>query len=222
MKHTTWSGLLLAAAITGAPALASAAPGSVVFGAPKKQTVFGELGYSGIPRIGYLHPLSPRFALGGEFILDIGQFYGLSDGIPGTVTVAGGVPLRLVISESKDLIVGLGFTPGLGVSIREFGFGPFSTSTTLFALLLHSELNVGYKVNQQVTVGGGVELPMTLYAGDFTQFVIPIVFGPQVEFALTPEWSLSGDLKMGPHISAGDFSNTSFGFKFQVGVAYAF
>lgn len=219
MKRTTWTGLALAAALTAAPALASAAPGSVMFGAPKKQTVYGELGYSGIPRIGYLAPMGPRWALGGEFILDIGNFYGLSDGLPGNLTIAAGMPVKLVLSENSKMIIGAEFTPGLGVNIVSRGF----VSTTNFALLLHSGLSVGAKINQQVTVGGGVEIPLTMFLGDFSSVAIPIILGPEVEFALTPEWSLTGDLKFGPHISAGDLaSNVAFGFKFQVGVAYAF
>ena len=223
MKRTTWTGLALVAALTATPALASAAPGSLQFGVPKQQAIYGELGYSGIPRIGYMAPIGPRVAIGGEFILDIGLFNSLGTGVPGTVTIAGGLPIRLLLTENEDIIVGAEFTPGLGVSIREFGFGGFGGgSTTLFTLLLHSGLDVGYKVNQQVIVGGGVDLPLSFFLGDFTQVAIPILFGPEVEFALTPEWSLTGDLKMGPHIIAGDFSRTDFGFKFQVGAAYSF
>lgn len=219
MKLSKSLGLALAAALVTFPAVGSAGPGSIQFGAPKKQAIYGELGYSGIPRIGYITPLGPRFAIGGEFILDIGQFYSLGTGVPGTVTIAGGAPIKVVLSETQELIVGLDLLPGIGVNIIDRGF---FGSTTRFALLLHSGINVGYKVNQQVIVGGGAEIPLTMLLGDFSNAVIPIIFGPEVEFMLTPEFTLTGDLKMGPHITAGDFSRTDFGFKFQVGVAYSF
>jgi hypothetical protein len=226
MKRTTWTGLALAAALTASPALASAEPGSIMFGAPQRQTVFGELGYSGIPRIGYLHPINPRLAIGGEFILDVGLFNSLGSGIPGTVTIAGAAPIKLVVSENQEVIIGLEFTPGIGASIRQFGVSVFSTDTTLFTLLLHSEVSVGYKVNEQVIVGGGAEIPLTLFFGDANQVAIPIILGPEVEFALTPEWTITGDLKLGPHIIAGDrvffADGVTFGFKFQAGVAYSF
>jgi len=217
MKRTTWTGLALAAALFIAPSLAHAAPGSMMFGAPKKQAIFGELGYSGIPRAGYITPVGPRLALGGEFFLDIGAFNSLGTGVPGTLTIAGGVPVKILLSESQEILVGVGLTPGVGITVFRGDVDPN------FALLLHSELNVGYKVNQQVIVGGGVNIPLTVSLGRASGAVIPILFGPAAEFKMTPELALTGELKMGPHIAAGDvFAVTTFGFKFQVGIAYSF
>jgi len=217
MRRTTWMGLALAAALFAAPSVADAAPGSIVFGAPKKQAAYGEIGYSGIPRLGYMTPVGPRLAISGEFILDIGAFNSLGAGVPGTVTLAGGLPVKVLLMESKELIVGLGLTPGIGVTFPRFG------ADAQFALLLHSELNVGFRVDRQMIVGGSVDIPMTVTIGNFSGVLIPILFGPAVEFELTPEWSLTGELKMGPHIAAGDFfGSTTFGFKFQVGAAYSF
>lgn len=217
MNRTHWTSLALAVAMFGAPALASAAPGSAQFGAPRKQTFFGEVGYSGMPRLGYLAPVNPRLAIGGEFILDIGAFNSLASGVPGNLTLAAGLPIRMVLMQDKKLVVGAAFTPGLGVGIPRFG-------DAAFALLLHSEINVGYRVNQQITVGGAAEIPLTFYIGNASGAVIPVLFGPAVDFALTPEWSLLGELKLGPHIAAGDGlgSNVSLGFQFQVGAAYSF
>ncbi|NJO67500.1 MAG: hypothetical protein HC826_00480 [Rhodospirillales bacterium] len=55
--------------------------------------------------------------------------------------------------------------------------------------------------------------------GNFGGAFIPILFGPVAEYEVTPQFALTGELKMGPHIGVGDVfgGTTTFGFKFQVG-----
>ncbi|MGF1508203.1 MAG: hypothetical protein ACFB9M_01725 [Myxococcota bacterium] len=218
----------LSAALFAAPLNAAWATGGTLFGSPDRPTVAGELGYSGLPRASYLYPFSPQFSIGGEFILDLGLFYRITDSVPGTVTLAAGAPIKLVLSEKNKIVIGTEFTPGIGIGIDtggvSFDFDEGGTTVNQdesFALLLHSGVHVGYKADPQLIVGGGVEIPLTIYFSSVTFAVVPILFGPMVEYEVLENLAITGDLKLGPHIGVGDFGNTGFGFKFQAGVAYA-
>ncbi len=111
---TTTTALL---AMLAAPAVAGAATDSWLFGTPQKQNVYGQIGYSGTPRIGYITPLSDKVALGGEFILDIGLFNNLGSGAPGELTIAGAVPIKVRLTENQQLVASLTFHPGIGAYI---------------------------------------------------------------------------------------------------------
>jgi hypothetical protein len=209
------------AVFLAAPGPTAWASGGYLFGSPDNPTLAGELGYSGIPRVAYMTPLGPTAAIGGEFIVDIGAFYSLANGAPGNVTIALGVPIKFVLSEDESIVVGTEFTPGLGVTFVGFG------GSDLFDILLHSAIHVGYKASDQIIVGGGVEIPLTIAistGGGGSGAAIPILFGPMVDFSLMKNLSITGDLKLGPHIVAGSGlgGTTSFGFKFAGGVAYSF
>ncbi|MEM1024781.1 MAG: hypothetical protein AAGD10_03430 [Myxococcota bacterium] len=208
------------AATVGLTGSAQAAEDSFLFGAPQKPQVFGSLGYSGIPRLGYMQGISPTVAIGGEFILDIGAFYSLGNGVAGNaISVAGAVPIKILLAEEDKVTFALTLSPGLGVGVP--------SGATFFELLLHSGVNIGYKASSLVTVGGGVDIPVTIFLGDASGVLFPILFGPAAEFRIAPQFSLRSELKLGPHIAAGGAgglggSTTSLGFKFNVGVNYRF
>lgn len=210
------------AATLGLAGSAQAAEDSFLFGAPQKSQIFGSTGYSGVLRGGYATGLSPTVGIGAELILDLGLFNSLATGAPGTITFAAGVPIKFLVFEGKQVVMGYTFEPGLGINSQSFGFGPFSQSTERFVLMLHNSFNIGYKASRLVTVGGGGDVPLTLFLGDQSFAVIPILLGPVAEFNISPDFTVNGELKFGPHIAAGQGSAVNFGFKFNVGVAYRF
>ena len=191
---------------------------SFLFSAPSQSMVFGSTGYSGGLRAGYMAPLGDGFSLGGEFILDLGLFNSVGSGLPGTVTIGAGAPIKLAIAETNKVVVGLTFTPGIGATI----FDLVVTTETLFALLLHVSSNVGYMVNDQLTVGGGIDIPFSVFLGSANFVIIPLLFGPAAEYKVDDNLSLTAELKLGPHIAAGDASTTTFGFKTAVGATFRF
>ncbi len=203
---------------------------SFMFGAPEDELVFGSTGYSGVLRGGYMTPLGEGLSIGGEFILDVGVFNGVGDDKPGDITLAAGAPIKLHLVDTPTLIVGATFTPGLGVGFADTVTIDFSgeftrveeTTEALFALLLHAQVNAGYKVNEKLIVGGGIDFPMTFYFGEFDVYVFPILFGPTAEYQINDQFSVGADLKLGPHIAAGDADSTSFGFKFAAVGTYRF
>ncbi len=76
-------------------------------------------------------------------------------------------------------------------------------------------------------MGPGVDIPLTFTFGsigntNITQVYIPLLFGAGVEYLINPQMAVTGELKMGPHIIAGDLSSTNFGFKFMGGFIYYF
>lgn len=213
------SWLAIFAALTLSPGLAQAGD-SLVFGTPQRPTLYGSTGYSGILRGGFVQPSSPTMSLGGELILDLGGF-GSLDAAGNLTTLAGAFRLDLTLMENEDLLVGFTFTPGIGVAFPRFG-------DAAFALLLHPDLNIGYKVSPQVVVGGGITVPFTLYVGQGGAAVaVPVLFGPVAEFRLTPDLGIFTQLKLGPTIFGGSGggvggSRVDFGMDLRAGVSYSF
>ena len=209
------------------PLSVSPAP-SFFFGVPDRPTAWGQVGYSGVLRGGYVFLPGENLSIGGEFILDAGFFNSVGTGRPGTVSIAVAAPIKLKISESDTMIIGLTGRPGIGITLvdsveTDFGDPNFGQSKTepLFALLLHVEGNVGFKINDDFIVGGGVEIPVTFLFGTFNIFLFPLLAGPVAEYRITDDIAVHADFKIGPHLAAGD-SSTSFGLKFQAGASWAF
>lgn len=207
--------------------LASSETESFAFGIPQKSLVYGELGYSILPRLGFQTAMSDTLSIGGEFILDIGLFNSLGSNIPGTVTVAGGVPIRLMVMDREDFGLRLSFTPGVGWTSRTFstpslaGFPSFSATTNAFALLLHSEADIRLlELTDGVRLGANVRVPFTIFAGDFSNVLVPLMAGPTVEWDANEDLSIFGRLALGPHIIAGDGGRVDFGLAITVGASY--
>lgn len=211
--------LAIAGAFTAVPRPAQAT-GSLQFGVPEGETVFGSTGYSGVLRGGYVAPMNDQLSLGGEFILDIGTF-GSVRAAGNAITLGGAFRIDLLLADTEDLLVGLTLSPGIGVGFPQVGDAGF-------ALLLHPDLNIGYKASRQVIVGGGITIPVTVYIGNGgAAVVVPILFGPVAEFMLTPQLSVLTQLKLGPVLAgggAGSFGGfgADFGLDLRAGVTYRF
>jgi len=207
--------------LTGSTGSAQAAEDSFLFGAPQRSQIYGSLGYSGTPHLGYIQGISPTVAVGGELIVDIGAYYSTASFIPGNaVSIAGAVPVKILLGEEDKLTYALTLKPGIGIGVPRGG-------GTLFEVLLHSGFNMGFKVSRMVTVGGGVDIPFTIFLGDASGIIFPLLFGPAAEFNLAPDFTLRSELKLGPHIAAGGAgglggSSTNLGLNFNVGVNYRF
>ncbi len=212
--------LITTVGLTGASGSAEAAEDSFLFGAPQRSQVYGSLGYSGTPHLGYMQGISPTVAVGGEFIVDIGAYHSLASFVPGNaISIAGAVPVKILLGEQDKLTYALTLKPGVGIGVP--------TGATFFELLLHSGFNMGYKASRLVTVGGGIDIPFTVFLGDASGVIFPILIGPAAEFNLAPDFTLRSELKLGPHIAAGSAgafggSSANLGLNFNVGVNYRF
>lgn len=213
--------------ITLGPEPAAASAG-FLSATPLRPTVFGETGYSGVLSGGALAPVGPRLALGGELILDAASFGFLRGGLSGRVTVIGAFKLKTILTENRDVVVGLDFTPGFGVQVVSPGRIDPRTGRTedaaVFAWLLSSELHIGKKLERWVTVGGGLSIPMLLTLGDqnLTSVAVPILIGPFADFQIVEGIDLYTTLKLGPALYGADAgSQVDFGLDFSVGLAFA-
>lgn len=184
----------------------------IKFGAIPRGGVFtGELGFSNMPKLTYQMGMSPTLSIGGSFAFDLGYY--TPDGAvnPGLLL---GVPIRLSLSNQNKLSMGLSFEPGILMYFRgEFRFG----------LLLNMGFNIGYAINNQFKIGGGIDLPMALQFTPGFGLILPILFGPVLEVHPTPQLAVFFDAKFGPWIGAGEAgSGVLFGLKLGVGIAYKF
>ena len=199
----------------------SDAAASFTFGAPTENLVFASTGYSGVLRGGYWMPLG-GFPIGLELILDVGLFNGTGSGIPGSVTLGVGAPMKFILMNTDMFIWNVTATPGLGVSfvdgieVNEQTVDGFEiplleeTTLSLFALMLHASSNFGYKLNEDFIIGGGLDIPMTFLFGSAFVFVFPILIGPTAEYQITDAIAVSAAVKFGPHISTGDTASSGY------------
>lgn len=210
--------------------------GRVLFGVPARSTVMVEAGYSALPRVTYLAPVADWFSIGVRAGLDIGLFNSMNEDYRGTLTFGAGVPVRFAVVDTDRVAVGLGLTPGLGLTaldytgivqsilqIPGFDFGRDLTGEYL-AVLLDASLDVGFRLSRVVTVGGGVEVPAALFFGGGTdleglgfdlgarvtepdQFsVVPLLIGPSVELRLAEKFALAAKVRAGPHFVSLDLA----------------
>lgn len=190
---------------------AARASDSILFGNPKN-TVYGSTGFTNVLRGGYVTEIGDNVSIGAELALDLGWFGNID--AAGEFTFAGMFAVDVSLLDGPEIEMALHFRPGIGVYPRSF--------RALAAIPLHAAWNIGYKATDQISVGGGLAIPLTIYAGDFGFAEIPILVGPMADFELTPELDLFTSLQFGPAITAGTGSTASFGFDMRVGVAYSF
>lgn len=194
----------------------TAGPGSTSWdmefgGIPRGGTLHAEMGFSGLPRLAYHYGSSPSFSIGGMFSFDYAYWAPRAAFNPAILLQA---PMRLRLVQQNQLSVGLKLDPGLGF----FFYNQF-----VFGILLNMGVNLGYAVNHQIIIGGGMDMPLAIWIGDGgSGVVIPILFGPVFEFHVTPAVAITFEAKFGPWIGAGDVSGTTFGLKLNAGVAYRF
>ncbi|MFO0725280.1 MAG: hypothetical protein U1E65_15970 [Myxococcota bacterium] len=206
-------GLILALSPTAAMAQEGAAWDAKFGAIPRSPIFMGELGYSNIPKLTYSIGVAENFAIGPAFTFDL-AYYGTRGGItPGLMFSA---PMRISLARQGNMSVGLNLEPGLALRFPNGG-------DVQFGLLLNAGANIGFKIAPQVVLGGGVDLLLGMIFTPNFAFVIPIFFGPVLEFHATPQVAITFDMKLGPHITAGDGGSfTMFGIRVNAGVAYHF
>ncbi len=207
--------LTLAAAlgVALAPSASEAQGWNAKFGAlPGRDYIQAELGYSNVPKVAYMFGISNNLSIGPAFAFDLG-YYQTRFTQPGLGFSA---PIRFGLLRSSNKSLGLTFEPGLGLSFPQ-------GSDAAVLLLLNVGGNFGVEVAPNVTIGGGVDLPIGLVLTNRFAFIMPILFGPVVEYRAIDDLSILFDMKLGPHVTFGDGgSAVVFGLKLAAGIAYRF
>jgi hypothetical protein len=207
--------LTLAAAlgVALAPSASEAQGWNAKFGGlPGRDYIQAELGYSNVPKVAYMFGISNNLSIGPAFAFDLG-YYQTRGTQPGLGFSA---PIRFGLLRSGNKSLGLTFEPGLALSFPQFG-------DTGIALLLNVGGNFGVEVAPNVTIGGGVDLPIALGLSPGFAFIMPILFGPVIEYRAIDDLSILFDMKLGPHVTFGDGgSAVVFGLKLAAGIAYRF
>jgi len=243
----------LTAGANQAAAEASAPPeGSVLFGTPGTSSLILEAGYSSLPGITRLDPVSNWFAYGLKVGIDAGLFGSAAENVPGTLTFYGALPLILEMVDDPEWVARLSVTPGMGLTVIDYssrlginGTGNTGLDVTgeYFAVLVHASLDVGHRFNRWLTFGGGLDVPTTFFFGGGTDLavglgrqpeefsVVPVLVGPTAEFRLSEQARVGLAVRLGPHFTTGDLAELGqlFGgndpqteFGFAARLAFAF
>jgi hypothetical protein len=201
------------------------------FTVPELRTLSAELGYSRVPEASFVLPVASWFGFGARFGIDAALFGAAGGGGPGTLTTYVAAPFQFGLWNRDNLAIRLTFAPGLGLTAVNYGSrlnvrvqGVDGTGEFL-AILLHTSLDAGFRVSRVLTVGGGLDLPITAFTGgglspEVNAFlraegyfrddgvsggtVIPILVGPTLEVAPTDRFRIGTKLRFGPHISDGN------------------
>jgi len=213
--------------------------GSPTFGSPRATTMLTELGYSAIPRATIFFPLASWFSWGARAGIDAALFHSVGEHAPGTLTAYAALPLRFGLVDSSKIGVGLELAPGIGLTMIDYtdrlGLSDVDTEDVdltgeYAAVLLHASLDVGYRLSRVVTIGGGLDVPTTLFFGSggeveelleraavlvgpvadvdpLSEFrVVPILLGPSLELRVSEGVTLGATIRLGPHILSGDIA----------------
>lgn len=234
-----------AASGEGAPARAASDHGPT-FGIVDARTLLIEAGFPRLPSATYRLPVASWFDIGFQGGFDVALFGATGDGLPGTLTFHGTVPLRLAL-VSEQVRARLTVAPGLGFTAINYaanagvgGFARADQTGEFFALLLHASLDVGTAATGWLDVGGGIDVDTTLFYGGGTDAanqpeeftVVPVLFGPTLGARLSKSIHMNLDLRLGPHITSGDLAillnraagedtRVLFGFRAGLGISVA-
>ncbi len=168
----------------------------------------GEVGFSGAPKLAYHHPLNESLSIGALVAFDYAQHRPRS---PLFSTLVAAVPVRYRLFHNRSTTIGLRGEAGF-----VFGLRPFR-----FAFGLNLGGNAGFTFQNRFIIGGGIEMPIVFAFpnGNTSGFVrAPLLFGPVVEYHLSPPFALTVDVKAGPVFQSN--IGIQFGLKAMVGVAY--
>lgn len=177
-------------------------------------TLEAELGFSTLG-VAYHHALAEDLTLGGMVGFDYALF-APADAFGAAAILA--APLRLSLAETARYGFTLHFAPGLYL-----GFGQESFSQFIPGLWLEAGLSGGYRVDHDLLVGGGVDVPFIAgipTGGRDTFVAVPILIGPMVEWQMGRDVALTAEVKVGPHIMSDDFYGTRFAARIRLGLAY--
>jgi hypothetical protein len=121
------------------------------------------------------------------------------------------VPLRMTAMRSDRISVLIHIDPGLRI---------YTTNPAIFGLQFPIGVVLGYAAQRDLTVGFGVDLPMTLIVTPSpVQLILGPTFGPAVEFHVDPRLAVGLNTRFGPIFSTSG-GGSQFGFVMQVLAAY--
>jgi hypothetical protein len=166
----------------------------------------GEVGWPGIS-FGITHGLNRDTDIGARFDL----LFGFEETTNSQFGIGFRVPLRLTAMRRDRISVLVHIDPGLKI---------YTTSPAIFGLQFPIGVVLGYAAQRDLTVGFGVDLPMTLIVTPSpVQLVLGPTFGPAVEFHVDPRLAVGLNTRFGPIFSTRG-GGSEFGFVMQVLLAY--
>jgi len=166
----------------------------------------GEFGWPGIS-FGITHGLSRDTDIGARFDL----LFGFEETTNSQFGIGFRVPLRMTAMRSDRISVLIHIDPGLKI---------YTTNPAIFGLQFPIGVVLGYAAQRDLTVGFGVDLPMTLIVTPSpVQLILGPTFGPAVEFHVDPRLAVGLNTRFGPIFSTNG-GGSQFGFVMQVLAAY--
>lgn len=172
----------------------------------------GGMGWPGID-VSYLHGLSDKVDIGARFTFN----YGIEGRVAGiTPGIKPQFLLKVKLLDRQKINLGLNIAPG------PLFYFPAGFSRLGFVMPIG--LQLGIIPNSAVHIGLSVDLPMYLsflvYPNGATAtgiFAVPILMGAGVEYFVTSDFLIYGQVKMGPEIATIGGAVFSIEGKFGVG-----
>lgn len=176
-----------------------------------KDVLHFQAGWPGISAT-LLHGLNERADVGGRFSFNYG-YEGLTTVVPG-LKLQGIVRIELVDKPRYNL--GLRFEPGLFVYFDNNRFGDDIAA----GMTIPAALALGIPVKPDIMFNFGFEIPF-FFVFNYSQFVVPILFGAGLEYQLDNNLSLTFNTRFGPAIIATNGgSDARFAFQTLIGLAF--
>lgn len=169
-----------------------------------------EVGYPGVSA-GFIYGASDRVDVGGRLGFDYGSRIGL--GISPTLLMQGLIKLNLAKKEKVSFA--LMTQPGFG-----FNFSGFVTMLIMFPI--YAQLGIHPTDALAIVIGMDLEMAIgiALAGGGGVGFLMPIGFGPGLEYKVDNTLSLTMNFRFGPGVlAANGGALVDFSFKALLGVA---
>jgi hypothetical protein len=184
-----------------------------------RSALYGTVGWPGMTA-GYLHGVSDTMDFGARVTFAYGCQGAPS--LPCTgLEISGDLKLMATAAGLPGPLV-LRVQPGVGLFAAAFGY-------TALTLEVPIEVLMGFQVLPQLTGHLGLQIPFAIGYNStigfgFGSMQIPIWPGGGLEYALSPAFSVHGQIHMGPYIAIafGGINQVLFGFESVLGATYRF
>jgi hypothetical protein len=188
-----WVGAVVVLISAGAQAQGGASMPSVLSGKTlgSGMMLHGQMGWPGISAT-LLSSAGPKLDLGGKFSFLYG-YEGIADVPTNPGTKLQGV-LRLNLLQRGKFNLGLRFSPGMFFYFR---------NVTVVGMALPVDLVGGLALTPQLMLNFGVDMPMFAVFGQYGGFVVPVLIGGGLEYAIDRKLGLTFNLRAGPSAPAG-------------------
>jgi hypothetical protein len=162
--------------------------------------------------LGFTHGVSDIIDVGARFSI----LYGLegAPSLPLNFGIGLRVPIRIQVLRTDSMAAMVHIDPGFKLYTAKGG------GDALFGLQFPIGFDLGYAINPQISIGGGIEIGNTAIFTNGGAYLFVPELGPNFEYHIDEHLGFGAEARFGPAVFAQRNGNTEFAFTLQGAFMY--